>query len=241
METPKIIIFDIETAPMLVASFGLYPDKLDHSWIVQDWFMICAAWKELGSKKVEAAWITRKGDDKKLVKTLRDALAEADIVVGHNIKNFDLKKLNARLIYHRLDPLPQIQVVDTLDASKRYAANVSNRLDYLSNHLLGQGKMQTSYGLWLRAMNADTEAVAEMVKYNKIDVIRNEEYYNVIRPYMRQHPHRGAMQGKSRFHSCPHCGSNNIVLSKTRYTAAGLIRYQKKCKDCHAYSTHTKE
>lgn len=239
MRKPKCVVFDIETSPFTVASFSLYPDSLNHSNIIQDWFIICASWKELGSKKVEAISITKPGDDKAVVKKLRDVLADADVVIGHNIKKFDLKKLNARMIYHRLPPLPNLQIVDTLTEIKKVAANTSNRLDCLSTLLTGQGKMDTSSGLWLKAMRGDKKAIKEMVAYNKIDVVRNEEVYDIIKPYLKTHPHIGAMHGRDRNHSCPKCGGTSFDSSRNRlrYTAAGIPKQQVQCKSCHSYST----
>jgi DNA polymerase elongation subunit (family B) len=236
---PKIIVVDIETSAMLTATFSLYPENIGHNNIVQDWFIICAAWKELGSKKVESIAITKPGDDKAVVKKLREVLANADIIIGHNYNSFDRRKVNARLIYHRLPPLPQVHIVDTLREIKKVAVFSSHRLDYLSKHLLGAGKMETSAGLWLRAMNADKKAIKEMVSYNKIDVVRNEEVYTIIKPYLKSHPHTGAMMGLDRHLSCPKCGSLHFEKGRTklRYTAAGIPRVQKQCIDCHSYTT----
>lgn len=239
MKKPKVIIFDIETSPFTVASFSLYPDSLNHSNILQDWFIICASWKEAGAKKTDAIWITKTGDDKAVVKKLRDVLASADVIIGHNIKKFDLKKLNARLIYHRLKPLPYIHVVDTLTEIRKVAAHTSNRLDYLSTFLTGQGKMETSGGLWLKAMRGDKKAIKEMVAYNRIDVVRNEEVYDIIKPYLKDHPHMGVLSGANRLHSCGKCGCKEFDPShqKMRYTATGLPRIQRQCKSCYSYTT----
>lgn len=239
MKKPKVLIIDVETSPMLTAAFSLYPENIGHNNIVQDWFLICAAWKELGSKKTDAVWITKSGDDYQVVKKLRDVMASADVIIGHNFTAFDRRKINARLIYHRLPPLPPIHIVDTLREIKKVSVFSSHRLDYLSKHLLGAGKMETTPGLWLKAMNADKKAVKEMVEYNKIDVVRNEQVYNVIKPYLKSHPHTGAMMGLDRNCSCPKCGSLDFVkgTTKIRYTAAGIGRVQKQCVECHSYTT----
>jgi ribosomal protein S27AE len=142
-------------------------------------------------------------------------------------------------MFHRLPPLPNFQVIDTLTEMRRCAANVSNRLDYLTKTLVGAGKFETSTGLWLKAMNADKKAIREMVEYNKVDVIRNEQLYKIMKPYMKSHPHMGAIAGHDRNLTCPKCGSGSFDSShdKLRYTAAGLPRIQKQCSVCHSYTT----
>lgn len=241
MGKPNIILFDIETSPMLTATFSLYPESINHTSIVQDWFIMSAAWKTLRSKTTHSTSINdfkRKGkdDDYGVVKKLREALVDADIIIGHNLKKFDVKKLNARIIFHGLEPLPKINVIDTLTEIKKIAQFSSHRLDYLGNHLVGQGKLETSPGLWLKAMDGNRKAVKELVGYNIIDVVRLEEIYLKIRSYIK-HPHIGVYQS-DRNESCPNCGSTEFEnYSKIRYTISGIQKIQKQCKECHSYHT----
>jgi len=86
-------------------------------------------------------------------------------------------------------------------------------------------------------MYGDVQAITEMVKYNKVDVKRLEELYLRLLPYMKAHPHVGAIAGKDKNNSCPKCGSKDLVGKMVKYTAAGTKRIQKQCKNCHSYST----
>lgn len=231
----KIIVFDIETAPVVAYTWDLYPKYLSPDNIVSDWFMICAAWKEVGKDKVHAVKIDTVGDDYNVVKTLRDALADADVIVGHYIDKFDMKKLNARLIFHGLDPLPRIPTVDTKKEASKVAAFTSNKLDYLSKILTGEGKIHVEYGLWVDIMKGSKKALREMVAYNKVDVIRNEAVYLKLRPFMKNHPHKGVLDGQDRLGSCPNCGSTKFKLNGIRITATGLQRQECQCGKCHGY------
>lgn len=234
MSEPKVVIFDVETSPMITATFSLYPENIGHNNIIEDWFMICAAWKELGKKKVESIAIKKKGKDKEVVSVLRDALADADMLIAHNGSKFDIKKLNTRLIYHRLKPMPRIPMVDTLKEVKKIANHSSNRLDFLGQ-ALGVGKKQeTTPGLWLRAMNGDKEAISEMVRYNIQDVLLNEKVYNILRPYMDSHPHMGVMSGGGRLH-CPKCASFDVIANGPRVTAQGIVHHRYQCQSCYGY------
>lgn len=231
----KIICFDVETQPMIVHTWGLYPKYISHDNVIQDWALISACWKEVGKDRVHSAAIKEVGDDYEVVSKLRDALAEADIIVSHNGDKFDIKKLNARIIYHGLPPLPKVPSVDTLKEVKKIAAFSSNRLDYLGKFLLGQGKIHVDYSLWLEVMKGSKKAVREMVEYNKVDVIRLEELYLRLRPYMKTHPHLGVLDGLDRNISCPNCGSDHVKKNGIRVTAAGLKKQEIQCMACGSY------
>ncbi len=235
----KIILWDIETTPIVTYTWDLWPNSISHDSIVQDWSIICGAWKELGVDKVHTAVIKKVGDDKEVVKTLRDAIADADIIIHHNGDKFDLKKLNARIIYHGLDPLPNINTLDTVKEARKVAKFTANRLDYLGKHLVGHGKVHVDYQLWLDVMAGSKKALKEMVDYNVVDVERLEEVYIALRPYMKNHPHAGAIQGWEKNSACKNCGSTHVKKNGIRYTRAGVAKQELQCKECHAYSTVT--
>ena len=242
---PKIILYDIETLPLLTATFSLYPESIGHDNIISDWSIISICWKELQKPTIYSATIL---DDKQafekdvnndlvVVKKIREVFEDADIIIGHNSKKYDTKRLNTRLIYWGLEPLPSgIQQVDTLQEIKKVASFSSNRLDYLGKFLLGDGKMETSRGLWLRVLKGDSKAVKEMTQYCKHDVQLLEDLYLKILPYMKGHPHVGAMEGGDKNYTCPKCGGEEFINKATRYTAAGVKKVQKQCKVCHGYT-----
>lgn len=236
MSKAKILFWDIETSPIVTNTWDLYPTSISHDSIIRDWSIICGCWKFLGDKKVQAVAITKPGDDKEVVRKLRDVVASADVIVHHYGDAFDLKKLNARIIYYGFDPLPNVPTVDTKKMASKVAKFTSNRLDYLSKLFFGVGKVHVDYQLWLDVMAGSKKALKEMVAYNKIDVVRLEAVYLKLLPYMKNHPHVGAIQGKHRHYSCPSCGSEEIKLNGVRYTAAGVKKQEIQCKHCHHYA-----
>lgn len=237
MSKPKILILDIETSPALTATFSLYPESIPYTSIVQDWFIICAAWKELGVKKVDSVAIKEPLDDYAVCQKLGEVISGSDIIVGHFLSSFDYKKINARLMFHGLPPIAPVHQIDTLKEIKKIASFTSNKLDYLTKHLIGQGKQETSSGLWLRAMKGDKKAIKEMLAYNVVDVERTEELYVYIKPYLKSHPHIGAMAGADKNCSCSKCGSTEMRFVKNRFTAAGIAKKQYQCFKCKSYST----
>jgi hypothetical protein len=233
----KIIFWDVETSWVKAYTWNLWPQNgIPHNNIIEDWTILCGAWKELGNDKVHAVAVKKVGDDKEVVKKLRDVLSDASLIVGHNADKFDVKKLNARLIFHGLEPLAKIPTLDTLKEVKKIAAFTSNRLDFLGKVLTGKGKIHNSPSLWVDVMNGSKKALKEMVEYNKVDVEVLEAVYERLKPYVKNHPHVGVMKGEDKNCTCRNCGSKNVKKNGIRYSAAGVKRQEIKCKDCHAYS-----
>lgn len=227
MKKPKIILWDIETSLMKVASFTLYPEYISHENILEDWHIICGSWLELGNKNPQVI-STYNEDDKKVAKKLRDVLYNADLIIAHNGDKFDLRKLNTRLIYHGLEPLPPIRSVDTLKEARRIAYFTSNKLDYLGTFLGVGKKIETSKGLWIKALNGNKTAIKEMAKYNKQDVLLLRDIYLKLLPYIK-HP---IVYDE---HSCPNCGS--YKLQKRGFQKSRVTQYQRyQCQDCGSWS-----
>lgn len=240
---PKILLWDVETSLNILTSFTLYPKFISHHNILRDWYIICGSWKFLGDSDVHSVYsYGTDGNDYHVVKELRDALIEADIIVHHNGDKFDVKKLNTRLIYHRLDPLPnKLVTVDTLKEAKRTFAFTSNRLDYLGKYLNVGEKIVTEPDLWMKALAGDKEAINDMVTYNKQDVRLLEDVYNIMRPYIK-HPNLAAFAANDDSLSCVSCGSTKLQKRGFYLKAlTGQLKQRYQCMSCgkwgHDHST----
>lgn len=239
----KIVLLDVETLPAVAATFSLYPESINHDNLLSDQSIICVCWKLLEKKAIYSTSILDDpkrfkkdvNDDYVVMKKIREVLEDVDIAIGHNIKKFDIKKINARLIFHGLTPLPSgLIMLDTLTEVRKVASFLSNRLDYLGKHLTGGGKQETSRGLWLRVLKGDKDAVKEMVTYCKRDVQVLEDVYLRLRPYMKNHP---VVEPEFRQETCHKCGSDQLSKKMTRHTATGVKKQQVQCKICHGYTT----
>jgi uncharacterized protein YprB with RNaseH-like and TPR domain len=227
VERPRILLWDIETTPMVVTTWGLFKPHLSHDNIRQESLIITAAWKWLGEDKVDSVSINiaRPRQDRGVIQRLHKVLGEADVLVGHNGDKFDLRKFNARAIFHSLAPLPEIPTIDTLKVAKKLFYFNSNRLDYLGKFLCGKGKIHTEYNLWLNVMGGDEKALTDMVRYNKEDVRVLEQVYLRLRPYMRRHPSAALYREKV---CCPTCGGEEFQRRGWKYQQA-TRRQQFKC------------
>lgn len=233
----KIVLWDIETSGIVATTWNLYPDAIMHENLLQDWFIICAAWKVLGENEIKTVSVLdNKGrfkkdhtDDYHVIATLRKALEDVDILIHHNGDKFDVKMFNARLIIHGLPPLPHIVTIDTLKEVRKVAKFTSNRLDFLGKVLTGHGKIETPKGTWLKSMSGNVDAIKTMVEYNKGDVQVLEEVYLKLRPYMKRHPQVGEKQ------ACPNCGSHHTIRRGSRMRATGTKIQENQCNHCGSY------
>lgn len=234
----KILLWDIETSPMVSTHWGLWDQNINHDDTLEDWKIICAAWKWLDEEQVSAVkW--KKTDNKKIspvwgfcdknvVKTLHRILSKADMLVGHNADAFDLKKFNTRCIQLGLKPLGPIPSVDTLKVAKKHFKFSSNKLDYISKYLGSEGKMSTPKGLWNDVIRGVRGSLDIMVEYNKKDVIELETVYLFLLPWIENHLNRNLFSDGE---CCPNCGSKN--LKSNGYRTNRTIRYKRlTCQDC---------
>ena len=230
----RTIFWDLETSPLIVPVWGLWENNVDHTTILEETNILCACWKEpgtkaeIGSLSVDPA---NPRNDKALCRALRAALEDADVIVAHNGDDFDLRVLNARLIYHGFDPLPPITTIDTKKVAKSKFRFVSNRLDYLGAYLGLGRKKKTNFKLWLDVLNGNQKALDYMVRYCKQDIKLLEKVYLKLRPFMTNHPNLRLGSGRP---GCPNCGKGPLIRQGTRRTRQSLyVRYQ--CKACGAW------
>lgn len=235
----KILLFDIETSPNLGYVWGKY--EQDVISYTKEWYMLSFAYKWLGEKKTYAyalpdfkGYKKDKTNDYELVKKLHELMNEADIIIGHNCDQFDIRKTNARFIAHGLTPPSPYKTVDTKKVAKRYFHFNSNKLDDLGRYLkLGQKLSTGGFDLWLGCMGGNPKAWKTMVEYNKQDVILLEEVYNTLLPWISNHPNVNVID-ENEF-GCTNCGSEH--LQKRGIGFNSVTKYQRYvCVDCGKWS-----
>ena len=102
----KILELDIETAPMEVYVWDLKQNGgyIDYRNIIKDWNLLCWSGKWLnGHEYIGDVLKPResiKRNDERIVYSAWKALEKADVVIGHNVKQFDIRSLNARFLYY---------------------------------------------------------------------------------------------------------------------------------------------
>ena len=249
VDLPKILIFDIETAPMEVYVWGLYKQFIPHTNIIKDksgeeksWFVLSWAAKWLYDEKVVSDIVTPKEsiarDDKRILESIWKLLDEADIVIGHNGDRFDLRKLNARFIDNDIKPPSPFKTIDTLKVARREFAFVSYKQDYLTKHFKLEQKLSTNFQLWVDCIHGNQEQLNKMEEYNRHDVMGLEEVYLKLRPYIKNHPNLGVLMDGD---VCPNCACEFLDETDSEYFTSANKFPVYRCQGCKTpYIRHKK-
>lgn len=197
---PKILVLDIETAPLLVYCWGLFDQNIGLNQIKKDWNVLSfsAKWYEDKAGRVygphnktmyeSLADKKDKSDDRDLLKKVWKLLDECDILLTQNGIRFDNKKLNARFALHKMQPPSSFKHIDTLNIMKRNFALTSNKLEYASDKFCTKFKKMTErefagFSLWKECLEDNKRAWAEMKKYNVYDILSLQELYQELSPW----------------------------------------------------------
>jgi hypothetical protein len=231
------LIVDIETSPLESYTWGTHEQTVGVDQIKTEWSILAFSAKWLGESTLIYADTGGRGkkkvrDDKQLLRKLHKLLDEADIVVTQNGKKFDLRKINARLIMHRIRPYSPVRIVDTYLVARRCFGFTSNRLAWQAKHLTTRQKSIhkrfPGFELWLECLADNPLAWKEMKHYNCDDVLATEEVYLTQLPWITGHPNIGTYTNEPH---CPKCGSVHLQRRGRRVTQNGwYARFQ--CMKC---------
>ena len=233
----KVLVIDIETAPIVAYVWGLFNQNIGLNQIVNDWSILSFSAKWVGSSSV-IYMDTRKEknvrDDRKLVQALWKLLNEADVVLSQNGKRFDVKKINSRFLNYGLPPTTSFQHIDTYEINKKHFGHTSNKLEYLTKKFCKKYKKSghkkfPGMELWVECLAGNIQAWSEMRDYNKIDVLSLEELYlDHLRVWDKTVNFNTYLETEDYFCSC---GSSDFRKNGFVYTNIG--KYQRyTCQVC---------
>lgn len=204
------------------------------------------AWQIVGEKKVRSLCLydmdTYKVDpqnDRLLVRELHKVMSEADILLGQNSDQFDIKMANYFFIKNDLEPIPPTKSIDTKKIAKRYFRFANNKLDNLGEELGVGGKTKVTHSdIWYDCfILGDKKAWKLMNKYCEQDVRITTEVYLKMRAFMHSHPSLSRISGE--WDSCPRCGSYNYRVKAYRTTNTSRY-HQFQCNECLGYFSDRK-
>jgi hypothetical protein len=230
----KIFTFDIETAPHLAHVWGVWKANVQPEMIGTETYVLSWAGKWLNQKRTISAslpdfksYAKQPENDKALIQSLVHQLNDADIVVGHNIRRFDLSIINARCLVHGIARPTPAAVIDTLEVAKSFRfPHKSLKGLAKSLNLDSQKGDPGGINTWMDIIrDRDPAAWDRMVKYNRLDVEVNEQLYLKMRPWIKNHPAVEAF-------GCPVCGSTEFVKKQKPFHFGGIPRQVHSCKDC---------
>lgn len=234
---PRILVFDTETSPLIVPTWGLYKQNISHKHIIKDWFVINWAAKWLFEEEIMTGVLTpseaKESDDKRIIKKIWNIFDRADMVIAHNGDRFDIAKLNSRFLKHDLKLPTLYKSIDTLKTARQFR-NTSNKLDYLCSMLDIETKIETGgMALWLDCMDGSKKALKKMDEYCQNDVLILEQLYLKLRPYMRKHPNLGLYMD-SDYELCPNCGSDKLKWGYKHYARVNIYECA-RCQECGSF------
>jgi hypothetical protein len=244
MSKPKILVFDIETAPIEAYTWGLHDVNIPVEMIKHDFSILCFAGKWVGDKNVITLDNRNKRnfrDDKDLVRSIIKTLKSADILVSQNGIAFDAKKIASRAYFNNLPPysLPQ-KHVDLLREGRRIFGHTSHKLAWITTKLSSTHQKSAhaafpGFELWKQVMAGNNKAWDEMVDYNAQDVIATEAVYHDYMTWFDNVDLRPFYEGGATA-DCRACGSNNMTRNGTVRRKAG--RFQTFiCNECGCTTT----
>ena len=235
---PKILIFDLETAPMTAYVWGRWKQNISLSETINEWFIICWSAKWLDEDEIFTGVVTpeealRQSDDR-IVGMLWNLMNQADIVCAYNGRDFDVPKLNSRIIVNGYPPLNSYKVIDPYQIVKKQFGFSCNKLDAMARYFGFDCKLDTGFELWAGCLRGDKDALAYMLEYNKRDVELLENVLKKIMPYAKGLPNLNVYRDNLVM-KCPVCGSEHVVHTGFYYT--NTYKYPEyTCMECGAKS-----
>ena len=121
-DAPRILIFDVETTPILGYVWSLWQENMPIPAMVRDWHLLSYSAKWLFEDETMSSVLTPteifNEDDKRITKEIWKLLDEADIAVAYNGDRFDVKRCNTRFLKHGFPPPSYYVQVDPIITAK---------------------------------------------------------------------------------------------------------------------------
>lgn len=230
-EGPRVLYLDIETAPNLVYTWGLFNQNVSIEKIHTPGHVLCWAAKREGAEEPMYWSGLHQHGRQEMLEAVHYLMAEADMIVHYNGHSFDIPTLNAEFVQLGMHPPAPYKQIDLLKTVQKMFRFPSSKLDYVAQALgIGEKVKHPGFQLWLDCMAGQEEAWQLMRQYNEHDVTLLEGLYKRIQPWVPYHPTRALTE-----RACPSCGSLRLhrrgsYLAKTR-------TYQRyRCAMCGAWS-----
>ena len=197
--TANILYIDLEVSKSRIFNYGLRvpsgyinPEDLDKSY-----YIICWTASYVGSKMSWSDCVTPEEalvwNDARILPRLQELMDSADIIAGHNVDRFDIKRANTRFLLNKLEPVTGKKSLDTLKIARSKFTFESNRLDFISRVLGFRPKDDIRNSDWLRIVTTgDEKTLRKVLRYNKGDVTSGKDVLQVLMKYSGKRTNYGA-------------------------------------------------
>lgn len=234
---PKILLFDLETSAAVVYAFGRNKQFINQDAVHKEGGVILmASYRWLHEDKTHILvdqQEVREGTDLTVTSELWALFYEADAVVAHNARNFDVKMLEAACLRNDLPPLPTVHILDTLEIAKKKFRLPSNKLDSLAAFLkIGRKVSHSGIDLWVRVQQGDEKALLEMLEYCEHDTNLLYEVFIALRSRGLVSGFNAANYYNDNVTRCKTCGGHDLTYTgRTVTTPTGKFK-EIRCNDC---------
>jgi RNase_H superfamily len=245
----KVLVLDIETAPMTVFVWQLKDQYVDLKQLKTDWYIIAWGAKWLGDPPAKLIYRSQQHaknpeNDKVILRELWHLLDKADVVLTQNGAKFDIPKIKARLILQGFRPPRPFKQCDVYKELKKVASFTSHSLEYITHKVCRKYKKLTDrkftgLSLWRACMEGNKAAWAEMKRYNIHDVLSLEEKYLYVRAWLPESTVTSYNVEKSSV-QCKICGEKGHMIRRG-VAVKNKFKYQRwQCQTCGGWATGDK-
>jgi hypothetical protein len=236
---PSVLFYDCETTPLLAYIWRLGDQFIGHHQLAKWGYrynLICVSYAFNDGKPAKTFdWGYDAQDSGRVIREFDKIIKQADITIGKNSDQFDVRHINAQRLLHKLPPLPDwMNYTDDLEKQiRRHFIFPSFSLDYISKELGLGGKVKMDFTDWIDiAERKNRASFDKMIRYNKKDVLDTRALWNKMQPYITP---KFNMATYCQDFCCTKCGSKNLKKDGLRYR--GMSRYQQFwCRDCKSYA-----
>ena len=236
----KVLFIDLESAPTSAYIWKRWKENIGLSQDISEGYLLTYSAKWHGEDLMMSNRIHSPEDDRALTLEIAELFEQADVIVAHNAKRFDVPLTLTRMLYNGLVPPSPYKVVDTLEIAKKVFKFPSNSLDSLASYLgLDRKIHHEGFDLWKKCTAGEDEAFETMLEYNRQDVVVLEQVYEKLAPWYSQHPNLSVYYNDGQHH-CPLCGSTDFTeVDKHAFTQQSEF-YAYRCNHCNKISRSKK-
>ncbi len=190
--TRKISVrtIDLETSPSKFYGWMTGDQYVNYKNLVQktETKIITAQWMDsLSNDPKYIKWKFDKqsliGNDANVVQKIVEVINESDIIIGQNIRSFDIKVLQNRARQLRLPPVNIDFNFDTTTHSRASFRQMSHSLDYRSQQYGLGGKIKMEMDDWVDIVEGRTSPEVKMVPYGLKDIQDGDALFWLDLPY----------------------------------------------------------
>jgi hypothetical protein len=185
----SILYIDLEVSYSLTYSYGLkVPSKyISPENLQKSYFIIAWSASYVGESKIYHDIVTPEDaklwSDAKILPRLYELMLSADIIAGHNVDGYDIKRANTRFVMNNMDAVTGKKTLDTLKIARSKFAFESNKLDYICEVLGLDGKDHISSEEWKKVMQGDEAVLRHVSRYNIRDVRQGKKVLARLQSY----------------------------------------------------------